>query len=188
MTASTSIGFGWVFFFLFFLPLLFSALLHYITSKNTDPRAYAEVYLPGDTGTTFSYINSFEKMQGHLWLHSADGKYSEKVHNSYSFVATLPVLGQQEIRIVKNKEETYFPAEDTKAHVVGYTIIGEGFEVMEYIHCSKEKNKANMHLAVDMTLFCKNQLQRSICRLLQPWLDKHVQEMLDSLKEIVFLK
>jgi hypothetical protein len=106
-------------FFLVAIPLAFSFAVHYVSSKNDSFATKREVQIVAGLGTVEAFLANTEKMKTVLPFYSPDNRYKKSSLNSEVYNYSFPLLGQQEVKIVKSKEETRYLSQEDKLHVVG---------------------------------------------------------------------
>lgn len=117
-TKEDNLGLWNLIFFLFILPGLFSFSIHYINCQNKvfAIKAFKEVQMSLTKAEEF--LKETPKVASFMLFYSKDIKAGNTL-NVYNFNQTLPLLGKQEFRLTKNKEEVAFLSKDTKMLKVG---------------------------------------------------------------------
>ena len=107
-----------VIFYMFMIPLTFSACLHYMDCKNLSIEVKAERIVVGDMSTFKYLVADFEQIRKYLPFYSENTVYQKISNTNQVFNYTFPVIGQKEMKIIKGKEENVFRSSTESVYIV----------------------------------------------------------------------
>lgn len=113
-----SVGYFYLCFFLFLVPFGFSFIVHYISSVDSQIAFERETKIENDLNQIFGYFTDMTKMREHFLFHLPTTEYKQKTATLQLFNYSLPILGTQEMKLIKSKEESIFRSETEKEKLV----------------------------------------------------------------------
>lgn len=101
-------------FYLLVIPLIFTASVHFITAQDSDQTALASASLSKDMNILEHSLKDFHSFRRNLPFFSNATVYSKVSPTNEVFNYTLPLLGTQEFKIIKAKEELKYVSNGEK--------------------------------------------------------------------------
>lgn len=104
--------------YLFIMPLLFTASLHYLESQNKSLELRTSENYKADFSRLKYVLADSKEVKKHLMFYSPDTEYKRASKTLETFNYSLPLLGQREMKIIKGKEDNLFRSANHQQYVV----------------------------------------------------------------------
>lgn len=109
-----------VLFYLVLVPLSFTYAVHFISSKNMETIFQQSKVLKVDVNKISSYSTDYKVFRELLPFYNEGNKYKIISETNELFNYTLPLLGTQEFKIIKAKEEVRYVTQAQKVQTVNF--------------------------------------------------------------------
>lgn len=104
--------------YLFIIPMCFTYAVHFISSKSANMTFQKEIIIKADMNKLNSYVTDFKVFRELLPFYRDETKYTKISDTNDAFNYSLPILGAQEMKIIKAKEEMKYITQAEKVQTV----------------------------------------------------------------------